>query len=178
MIEETRRIEESTGEIKSTKVRHIAAAWDEERGYLFWARKSFAKSFIDVPFPRGMSHAEIGKLAILAKHIWSTSNMLGYRGSGGAKPYTAEQMGRIIGLKEYQASAFVRKLIHLGVVARVEIQIGKDKEQREIQYYLNPIYFFSSNRIPLNLYLIFRKQLDKVLPGWVKEEFGKQNVKG
>ncbi len=171
MLKETRYKDETTGEVRGGKVRHIAAAFDEEKGYLFWARKSAAKSYMDVPYPKEMSHSEIGKLAILAKHIWSNTNMLGYRGNGGVRPYTAEQIGKLVGLKKYQGGAFLRKMIRLGVMARVEI---KSEGRQEIQYYINPIYFFSSNRIPLNLYLIFRDQLNKVLPGWVKERFAQQ----
>ena len=171
VIKETRYIDEATGEIRGGKIQHIAAAFHEERGYLFWARKSFAKSFVDVPFPKQMTHSEIGKLAILAKHIWSGTNMLGYRGSGGAKPYTVVQLGRCIGLGERKAKSFVNKMIRLGVMARV---IVKAEGRQETQLYINPVYFFSSNRIPLNLYLIFRWQLDAVLPDWVKQEFAGQ----
>ncbi len=170
MIEETRRIDETTGEIVNKKVRHIAVQFDEAKGYLFWARKSFAKSFLDVPFPGGLTHAELGKLAILSKHMWANTNMLGYRGNGGARPYTIVQIGGLVGLKEYQAGVFVRKLERKGVIARAKVET---EGRSEIQFYVNPIYFFSSNRIPLNLYLIFREQLDKVLPAWVKEEFSR-----
>ncbi len=174
IIEELRHIDPTTGEIIGSSTRHIAAAFDEERGYLFWARKSFAKSFLDVPFPPELSHAEIGKLAVLAKHIWSNTNMLGYRGNGGIKPCNIAQIGQYIGLREYQARVFVRKMIRLGVMARVEV---KTEGHFETQFYINPIYFCSSNRIPLNLYLIFRSQLDKVLPEWVKIEFAKLDRK-
>jgi uncharacterized secreted protein with C-terminal beta-propeller domain len=62
-------------------------------------------------------------------------------------------------------------MIRLGVLARVTINTD---QRKEAQLYVNPIYFFSSNRIPLSLYLIFHRQLDQYLPGWVKEEYRKQ----
>ena len=171
MIKETRYIDEATGEVRGGKVRHIAAAFDEEKGYLFWARKSFAKSFLDVPFPREMSDLEIGRMARLAKKIWSNTNMLGYRGNGGVRPYNTAGISAILKIGPRQTQRFIEKMIRLGVMARVEI---KTEGRQEIQYYINPIYFFSSNRIPLNLYLIFRQQLDQVLPEWVKQEFAGQ----
>ena len=56
----------------------------------------------------------------------------------------------------------------LDYVNKVNVDTGGHKE---VHFYVNPIYFFSSNRIPLNLYLIFRKELDKVLPSWVKAKY-------
>jgi hypothetical protein len=174
LIRETRYINQNTGEIYSNKVRHIATQFDEEKGYLFWARKSFAKSFLDVDFPKDMTMKERGQMATLAKKIWSNTNMLGYRGNGGIRPYNDIQIGQVIGLKEYQAKKFIRKMISLGIIARATVEVAG---RREVQYYVNPVYFFSSNRIPLNLYLLFRKELDKVLPAWVKDEYAKAGRK-
>ena len=168
MIKKTQIIDNETGKLCSTKVQYISAAFREDRGYLFWARKNFAKSFQDVPYPPEMSFDEIGQMAVLAKHIWADTNMLGYRGNGGVKPYNVEQIGQIIKVGRRQAYRFVNKMIRLGMMAKVKI---KTKTRTEMQFYVNPIYFFSSNRIPLNLYLIFREQLDEVLPEWVKAKF-------
>jgi hypothetical protein len=168
MRKETRLIDTQTGEIVNNKVEYISCSFDEQKGYLFWARKSFSKSFQDVEYPPEMSFKERGQMATLAKRIWSTTNMLGYRGRGGVRPFSIEQIGMIVGLKPYQAAKFVRKMIRVGMIAQVDVRLEKG---RETQYYVNPIYFFSSNRIPLNLYLIFRKQLDAVLPAWVKQKF-------
>jgi hypothetical protein len=168
VIKRTTIADETTGEVHSTKVQYISAAFHEEKGYLFWARKGFAKSFQDVPYPREMTFEEIGRVAVLAKHIWSNTNMLGYRGNGGVKSYNVEQIGGLIGLKRRQAYNFVNKMLRLGILAKVNIKM---EGKTETQYYINPIYFFASNHIPLNLYLIFRRQLDAVLPDWVKQQF-------
>jgi len=174
MLKETRYIDEKTGEIKHSNVRHIAAAFDEERGYLFWARKSFTKSFIHVPFPKQMSCREIGRMAILSKQIWSNTNMLGRRIGRGIKPLTTKDIGRVIGVRERQAQRFIEKMVRLGMMARVKVKV---ENKTQIQFYLNPIHYFSSNRIPLNLYLIFKKQLDAFLPDWVKREYAVQKGK-
>ena len=99
--------------------------------------------------------------------------MLGYRGNGGIRPYNDLQIWQIVGLKEHRAKKFIRKMISLGIMARATVEVGGGKE---VQYYVNPIYFFSSNRIPLSLYLLFRHELDKVLPAWVKAEYFKSST--
>lgn len=171
MIKQTRLIS-NEGEVIKNRVHHIAAAFDEEKGYLFWIRKTHTKSFADTPYPPSMTHTEIGRMAVLAKRIWSNTNMLGYRGNGGVKPYDVEQIGKTVDLGPRQAARFVEKMIKVGMMARVRVDSSGKKET---QYYINPIFYFSGNRISLNLYLIFKEQLDKVLPEWVKAEYMKQS---
>lgn len=168
IIKKTQYINKDTGVVENENVQYIGASFHEEKGYLFWARKNFAKSFVDVDFPHGMTMKERGQMATLSKKMWSTTNMLGYRGNGGVKAYNDEQIGIIIGLKSYQAKSFVRKMIKDGIIAKVTVVTGGD---RKIQYYVNPIYFLGSNRIPLSLYLIFKTQLDRVIPAWVIEKY-------
>lgn len=168
IIKKTQYINKDTGVIENENVQYIGASFHEEKGYLFWARKSFAKSFVDIDFPPGMTMKERGQMATLSKKMWSTTNMLGYRGNGGVKPYNDEQIGIVVGLKAYQAKTFIRKMIKDGIIAKVTVMTGGEKT---IQYYVNPIYFFGSNRIPLNLYLIFKAQLDRVIPAWVIEKY-------
>lgn len=175
LIKKTQYIDTDSGEVQNEKIQHLAAAFHSEKGYLFWARKNFAKSFADVDFPQSMTMKERGQMATLAKHMWLNTNMLGYQGSGGVKAYNEEQIGVIVGLKAYQAKDFVRNMIKVSMIAKVTVLVGNETI---IQYYINPIYFFSSNRISLNLYLIFRTQLDEVLPRWVQDEYAASNDKG
>ena len=171
MIRHTTDYDERTGEkIRSTE-KHFAPAFDEEKGYLFWARKSFTKSFADVDFPPEMNDLEVGRMARLAKKIWSNTNMLGYRGNGGVKAYNLDKIAQILNLQPRQAYRFIEKMIRLGILAKVKIKTG---ETEETQLYVNPMYFFSSNRINLNLYLLFHKQLDKYIPEYAKEEYRRQ----
>ncbi len=168
VIRRTTDWDEKTGEKIRETEKHFAPAFDEEKGYLFWARKSFSKSFTDVDFPEEMNDLEIGRMARLAKRIWSNTNMLGYRGNGGIKAYTIDMIAGILNVKPRQAYRFIEKMIRLGVLAKATINTGG---HIETQMYVNPMYFFSSNRIPLSLYLLFHKQLDKHIPEYAKEEY-------
>ncbi len=169
---QTRLINRQTGEVVRSSSHPIAPMFDEEKGYLFWPRKSFMKSFLDIDFPKEMSFKEIGQMTALAKKMCPKTNMLGYRGNGGTRPYNADKIGAVIGLKPSQSYSFVRKMIKLGIMAAIKIKTG---DSVETQYYVNPIYYFSGNRINLNLYLIFHKQLDQYIPEYAQEEYRKQN---
>ena len=160
--------DKSTGEIFHEKDMITGTYFDEEKGYLFWNRKAYAKMFSCVDFPPNVTDAEIGKLTKLAKKIYSNTNMLAYRGNGGVTAHNIETISNVLSITDRQCSIFINKMIRLGIMGKAKYEVeGKIC----FQYYLNPIYFFSSNRIPLNLYLIFKDQLDAILPKWVKDKY-------
>ncbi|HBG01797.1 MAG TPA: hypothetical protein DDW87_09525 [Firmicutes bacterium] len=163
--------DELTGEIYSQKSQITAKRFDAEKGYLFRNQAGGFSQFYDVPFPAGMSDVEIGRMTRLAKKMWGKTNMLGYRGNGGVKPYDMDSMAAVMGLGKSQTYAFIKKMIRLGVVAKVRIE---SKGVTDYQYYVNPLYYNSSNRIPLNLYLLFRQQLDPYIPSWARLRFIEQ----
>jgi len=59
-------------------------------------------------------------------------------------------------------------MIHMQILAKAVIDIGSEKQ---VQYYMNPIYFFYGKWLSLNLYLLFKMDLDGVLPEWVRRKF-------
>lgn len=175
IIKTTTYEDRRTGEVKSGRVQFIDCSFDEEKGYLFWNRKKFAKTFQDVEYPEDLSMIDRGRLATLAKKIYSNTNMLGYRGNGGVRPYDIEGIGQLVGLKKSQAYSFVNRMIEKKFLKSVPVKFG---DKIENQYYMNPVYFFSSNRLNLNLYLLFREELDSVLPEWVKNEYASVGIPG
>ena len=159
---------DDNGEVVSTKKTYFKDMFDEEKGYLFWAQTSFVKTFQDVELPQSITKADIANLFLLSKKIYSTTNMVGYRGNGGIRPMTVEQMSRVIRDTERHAALFLNRMIKNRIIAKVNVIIGEDVTA---QYYFNPIYFFSSNRLSLNLYLLFQKDLDPFVPEYAKQRF-------
>lgn len=171
MIKKWTYYDQKSGEVFCEKKQYVNPAFNEEKGYLFWNRKDSSKTFKEIHFPDKMSWEDIGRLTVLTKYIFSNTNMLGYRGNGCVKPYGVTKIAEIIKLSEQRTGRYLSKLIGLGVMAKVKVTI---QDKTEYQYYINPLYFFSSNYMPLNLYLLFRKQLDNYLPTWVKQKFSQQ----
>lgn len=167
-------MDEETGEIVSRRQQGIGKRFDPEKGYLFRNQAGGFSQFYDVPFPAGMTDMEIGRMTRLAKKMWGTTNMLGYRGNGGVKPYDIDGIAKVIGLEKRQTYNFIKKMTNLGVIAKVKIE---SKGKTDYQYYVNPLYYNSSNRIPLNLYLLFRTQLDPYVPSWARKLFIEQTGK-
>lgn len=174
MLKQVKYVDKLTGEVLRKRQNFYPTAFDEEKGYLFWARKNACRSFHDIDFPKELSDVEIGRLAKLSKRIWSNTNMLGYRGNGGIQPYNVAGIAQVIGCQERQARRFIDKMMDLGLIAKVKTEVAG---MTQTQYYLNPLYFSSSNRIPLNLYLIFKPHLDEYLPTWVIRRYSQQTGK-
>lgn len=162
----------STGQVMKTETRSmfISPQFDEERGYLWWNQKEHSKSFKTVPFPDEMSMIDRGRMATLAKCILGKSNMLGYKGHGGLRPYVVEQIAKIIKTDVKQAQRFLTRMEKLRIIKLISVPFG---ERTEIQIYVNPVYFFAGSRLSLNLYLLFQDEMKHHVPDWVKDEFAK-----
>ena len=79
-----------------------------------------------------------------------------------------ERIAAYLNISQRQAAGFLRKMIDWRIIGRVKVQIGRNFET---QYYINPIYFFNGKWLNYNLYFIFKKDLDDILPEWVKIRF-------
>jgi hypothetical protein len=165
-------LDEESGEIISQRHQGIGKRFDPEKGYLFRNQVGGFSQFYDIPFPVAMTDMEIGKMTRLAQRMWGKTNMLGYRGNGGVKPYDIPGIARVINLRERQTYNFINKMVELGIMAKVRITMAG---KVDYQYYVSPLYYNSSNRIPLNLYLLFREQLDPYIPSWAKKLFIEQS---
>lgn len=159
-----------TGEIKQkpAKVSYFPAKFDPDKGYLFWTQASGSRVFSKVPYPKGMSKADIGNLAILSKHLWGKTNILGCRTRKGARPYTVKEIGMLLDMNEEQAARYLKRAQGFGVIKPISVPFG---DLVEVQYCINPLYYFAGNRLSPYLYMHFRHELDEHLPDWVKQEF-------
>ena len=158
---------DANGEVFNEKEIKMPDRFNED-GYLIPYNKRGSKMFADVPFPERMNDAEIGKTARLAKLMVSTSNMLGYRTKTGIMPYTEKQLIEIVGLSSYRGKEYISKMINVGMMQRNKRIIGEVESE---EFYLNPAYFFAGKRLSLNLYLLFRENLDPILSDWAKKVF-------
>lgn len=73
-----------------------------------------------------------------------------------------------LSISQRQAANFLGKMIDRRIIGKVRVQIG---DCVETQYYINPIYFFNGKWLNYNLYFLFKKDLDGLLPEWVKLKF-------
>ncbi len=165
MIHRKQLISESTGEVFLTSDTKFTESMNEE-GYRFPAHKAGIRLFADVPYPNEMTDAEIGKITRLSRYYMvGGANMLGYRRGKEIAPYTADEITMLAKLKPRQGQAFIRKMLSLHVFLRVSTHSG-------VQFYINPVHGFSNGqRLSLDLFLLFQKEVASLLPAWVIRDF-------
>lgn len=162
------RITDEKGNTVSEKRTKFPDRFDEEKGYLFWNQTSFVKTFQDASLSDSITKIDMANLYLLSKKIYSNTNMIGHRSNGGIRPLSIEQMADVIKDTKRHAVTFLNRMIKERIIAKIDIYLGKDVVT---QYYFNPIYFFSSNRLSLNLYLLFQQDLDPLLSQYVRQKF-------
>lgn len=160
-------INEETGEVLVESENNFTNSMTDE-GYRIPSHKMGARMFSNVPFPAGMTDAEIGKMARLAKLMVSKTNMLGYRDGRGIQAYTAGEIAELAGLGARRGIPFVNKMLRLHVLQKVVTSAGAS-------FYINPAYFMANGqRLSLDLFLLFREELKGVVPVWAMNEFLQQ----
>ena len=167
-IYERRAVNTDTGEIKIIDS-HVCKYWDDERGYLFWPNRNKFSMFTDVPLPKGVTDNDYAKLCKLAHHLKPNTNIIVYRGHSSVCPATIEIMAKkYLDITPHRAVIFINKMIRLRVIAEDKSKTGNSKHKK---YLMNPLYFICGKWVNANLYFAFAKDLDPVIPDYVKVQF-------
>lgn len=142
--------------------------FDPEKGYLFQPNRDSIKIFPGCGLPEDLTESETARLYRLSLIIHKDSNLLCYKSRNAVKPMNTAKIAGYLRLSPRRTYLFLQNMIHRRIIGRVKVKIGNSQET---QYYLNPIYFFSGKWLNVNLYFLFRRDLDKMLPQWVIKEF-------
>lgn len=172
-LQEVRQIDADTGEILfSSQSISRFKYFDEEKGYLFWPNKQAVKMHKGFSLPDDLSDSDVARTYRLSLATHTNSNLICYRSDKSIKPMQLKVMSRYLGTSLRQTVAFVNRMIARHIIGKVKVTVGNGSE---IQYYLNPIYFFNGKWLNCNLYLLFKTDLDAFLPEWVKAAFDVEN---
>ena len=148
------------------RVSYVTSPIDDD-GYLFWVNKLNVKTFIEQDLPKGFTWADRGRVEALKKMILRDNQFLCYRTNGRVKPIGVKEIANMLELSDRQTKTFVKKLKSNGIIKEVSFD--------NMRYFaFNPMYGFKGKRLSLNVYIFFQKELDPVLPEWVKREFLRQ----
>lgn len=167
------KINPETGELIYKKDTRGIEYFNDD-GYLFLINKNGARVFQYIDLPDDFSDSEIGKIFRLKNHIQYKTNMLYKRTNDGHRPMDREDIVKALGYESRRGITFFNRLMDREIIAQVTIKCGLEPDR--VQYYMNPIYFHSGKRINVNLYTLFKDQLDPYLKDWVKEKFSKQQA--
>ena len=155
------------GEILKSCERRVKY-FDVDSGYLFWLNKEAIKVFKGCGLPENLTECETARVYRLSLTAHKGSNLISYRSGNVIKGMSIDKISEYLGITSRQAAAFVNKMIYNRIIGKVKVRIGRNVET---QYYINPIYFFNGKWLSYNLYFLFKRDLDGILPEWVKNKF-------
>jgi len=152
------------GEIVKESVKKLYNPFKEGKGYNFRYKSLNVRSYLDIPLPECFTDSEVGKIYRLTRYIYSSSNMLAYRSGGRVYPFTKEDIRKIIVLHRNNFNPFWNKVLANKVIKPIVID--------GMEYFcFNPLYFNSTQYMPLYLFIAFQDELREHLPEWVIEKY-------
>jgi hypothetical protein len=171
-VKETKLINTETGEVLSQSTKNIDY-FDNEKGYLLFARKNYSRVFNDIRIPKDFNDSELGKIYRLQEHIQQSTNMMIKRTKRGYRPMSLDEMVQLTNLSDRFGKEFIKKMITHKLIARVTVETG---ERTTVQYYFNPLYFHNDKRLSVMLYNLFKEEIDPYINLWVKIAFKEANT--
>lgn len=163
---EVRKVDTETGEVFDNRFSKYPL-WSADKGYKFRLGCNQSRVFSDVSFPKDLSVSDLGRILLLQRFIQKDTNILVKRTSGGYRNLTTSQVIKAVGLKERQGRSFIRKLIRVGIIGRVDVCM---EDKTDYHYLFNPIYFHNSKYLNKYLYQTFKQWLDPYLSKWVRDK--------
>ena len=188
-------IDPESGEILKKKEFTSASKFDLEKGYCFINPLQKGNKIVMSDLPSCITDAEAGKLLKLFRYAAPNSNLLMFRSGNVNKAMQKEHIAKILGLSARSCSRFLNRMLKLNIIAKKEIfTVSKNKlssrsnsepvfqskfvrlnqNAKEENYFFSPVYFFAGNWLSYDLYILFRNDLDKMLPVWVVSKFNAQ----
>ena len=188
-------IDPESGEILKKKEFTSASKFDLEKGYCFINPLQKGNKIVMSDLPSCITDGEAGKLLRLFRYAAPNSNLLTFRSGNVNKAMQKEHIAKSLGLSARSCSRFLNRMLKLNIIAKREIfTVSKNKSSsrsdyepvfqskfvrlnqntKEENYFFSPVYFFAGNWLSYDLYILFRNDLDKMLPVWVISKFNAQ----
>lgn len=174
-----RIVDMETGEV----VRQIAIEdtaygqryYNKDRGYKYRGRSwRMIRMSTDIPMPDEMSPNDIGRLYMLSRYIYFGAGMLATYVNHRIKPLNKAGIIEKLGLTTRKnGNAMVNKLMRLQLLRKTMVVIDPERGTAEEQWFINPLYF-APVYINRTLYILWRDQIEKYIPDYVRDIFDKE----
>lgn len=167
-------IDTATGEVVKQKEFYVKNKFDAEKGYCFTSQKNRI-NISPNNIHEEITDADIGKLFKLSRQLQANTNLLVYRSGNNIKPMQIKHIAKLLEISERSCVRFINKMIKLHVMGKTVERNCKFSLICYKKYFLCPTVFFCGCWLNYNLYIMFRSDLDKILPNWVISKFNSKN---
>lgn len=162
---------DSNGREKSRGATKGYSYYNQERGtYSIFAGRKYLKMFKAFKLSEILEKKEdIANVVILRDNMGAMNMILFPLGQKKACiPASRENIYAIIRLKPRSGKEFLDRMIRMGIIAeRTDAKTGIS------QFFLSPMYGMEGTELTLDVYLLFREQLDPHLSDFARQEFQK-----
>lgn len=173
---EVREVNPVTGEVVASGSRFKPFEnFVPNKGYLFKAQEHYIRMFASNPLPIDLPMKYAYWMYRLSVHLENETNRLYYAAHRENRAMTVKRIGEYLGISYTTAKRFMKEMMRRHIIARVEISRMETHGPRRVAYYVNPLFFFRGKWISYFLYLLFKEDLDKVLPKWVQYRFAESH---
>ena len=146
------------------KIRKFYNPFQDGRGYNFKYKSAAIKSYLSIELPKGFTDNECGKMYRLSKKIYSDTNLLAKRINNTIVPMTRQDIMGIVGVHRANFTPFWNKVLRNKIIKTV--MLGG------VEYFcFNPLYYNSTQYMPLYLYITFQEELKEHLPEWAVNKY-------
>lgn len=122
-----------------------------------------------------LTDADIGKMFKLSKHLQANTNLLVYRSGNNIKPMQIKHIAKLLKISERSCTRFINKIIKLHMMEKTIEKNSKFSFYCCNKYFICPTVFFCGCWLNYNLYIMFKHDLDRILPNWVISKFNSKN---
>jgi hypothetical protein len=169
VIELKQKVDRDTGEILDEAKKELPDYFNSDNGYRMLARTKSLRTFPAVEFPKDLSRTDMGHLFFLTRAVWANTGALGLIKHRKFKPFNDAELIEHIGLDpKRRGKEWLRKMVKLSMLRSIDVNLPDSTQER--QWYINPVYFCPMF-ISRQSYLIWRDQIDKFIPNYVKRLF-------
>lgn len=152
--------------------------WDSKaKKYFFRPKTSFLKVYVpddsavpDLYDALDEEPKDIGQIMLIMRHI-DNDNMIQYRDKHNKQstPANKKILYQMISKNPEVARRFVKKMMDKGIIRKWESEWEGGKIER---FFINPLYTVRDKGISLNLYKLFKEELDLYLTDKAKKDLG------
>jgi hypothetical protein len=146
------------------KIRKFYSPFKEGRGYNFKYKSTTIKSYLGIELPECFTDNECGKIYRLSKKIYSDSNLLAKRVNNEIRPLTKDDITLTVGVHRTNFSKLWNKMLRNKVIKPVKLGGAE-------YFCFNPLYYNTTNYMPLYLFIAFQNELKEHLPEWAVEKY-------
>lgn len=163
-------IDNSTGEVIGSVARELPDYFDADTGYRMLPRTKNLRVFPSIPFPDGLTRNDLGHLFFLSRSIWANTGALGKLVPRSFRPFDDDALIEHVGFSsQRRGRKWLARMVGLSMLRSIDVNLPDGGTER--QWYINPVYFCPMF-ITRQAYLIWRDQIDCLLPEYVKRLFG------